>query len=370
MAGLHVPLSTLRHSPRGPSTHDLGPSWIATPSMSGVLIPFLMPVYPGAFPTFTMCRSAGVVPSFSPAASPRLRRSPSTWPSSPHDWRGSKSPRTLTRCRRALLPGPDPPGWSRFCCLRGFHHWFTRRCTVLPCLPNTDRLAVPARLDVVGAAPTRPLRFQGSGCPQLHRAAATAQWWALASHPVTPRLVAHGHVPVQPRDLHAEGGDRAGPHRPHKLVEFGRDRVQGAADAVVVERLGRDTERLLDCPGPRPVLHPPQRRRGGQPVGHQRTDHLPVGQGGHLPDRAGPVHDPCKVKALAEAGHHRQRPQQLLHTGRAVAGTLPTRSLSWSLGRHRGTLAGPKPHQHNNSGMFRSIPARSAPRLRMCEGRD
>src|SRR6266508_4219006 len=53
MAGLHVPLSTLRHSPRGPSTHDLGPSWIATPSMSGVLIPFLMPVHPGAFPTFT-----------------------------------------------------------------------------------------------------------------------------------------------------------------------------------------------------------------------------------------------------------------------------------------------------------------------------
>src|SRR5512132_1250485 len=51
MAGLHVPLSTLRHSPRGPSTHDSGPSWIATPSMSGALIPFLMPAYPGAFPT-------------------------------------------------------------------------------------------------------------------------------------------------------------------------------------------------------------------------------------------------------------------------------------------------------------------------------
>jgi hypothetical protein len=51
MAGLHVPLSTLRHHPRGPSTHDWGPPWIASPSMSGVLIPFLMPVYPGAFPT-------------------------------------------------------------------------------------------------------------------------------------------------------------------------------------------------------------------------------------------------------------------------------------------------------------------------------
>src|SRR6266567_4110872 len=63
MAGLHVPLSTLRHSPRGPSTHDWGPPWIATPSMSGVLIPFLMPVYPGAFPTFTTNRSTRAAPS-------------------------------------------------------------------------------------------------------------------------------------------------------------------------------------------------------------------------------------------------------------------------------------------------------------------
>src|SRR4029453_2796948 len=50
MAGLHVPLSTLRHHPRGSPTHDLGPPWIATPSISGVLIPFPIPVYPGAFP--------------------------------------------------------------------------------------------------------------------------------------------------------------------------------------------------------------------------------------------------------------------------------------------------------------------------------
>ena len=38
--------------PYGSPTHDSGPPWIATPSMSGVLIPFLVPVYPGAFPTF------------------------------------------------------------------------------------------------------------------------------------------------------------------------------------------------------------------------------------------------------------------------------------------------------------------------------
>jgi hypothetical protein len=47
-----------------------------------------------------------------------------------------------------------------------------------------------------------------------------------------------GHVPVQPRDLEAEGGDRAGADRPHQLVEFGRDGVQGTPDAVVVERVG------------------------------------------------------------------------------------------------------------------------------------
>src|SRR5918998_5596000 len=35
-------------TPSQTPTHDSGPSWIATPSMSGVLIPFLPPVYPGA----------------------------------------------------------------------------------------------------------------------------------------------------------------------------------------------------------------------------------------------------------------------------------------------------------------------------------
>jgi hypothetical protein len=44
--------------------------------------------------------------------------------------------------------------------LRGFHHWFTARCTVLPCLPDPAGLAVPARPVVVGAAPTLPAASQ------------------------------------------------------------------------------------------------------------------------------------------------------------------------------------------------------------------
>src|SRR6266536_4539292 len=98
--------------PRGSPTHDLGPSWIATPSMSGVLIPFLMPVYPGAFPTFTTTRSTRSVPSSTPAASPGVRRSPSPWP--PH--RPLPTGCGVARRHRdghALLTGPDPPGWSR-----------------------------------------------------------------------------------------------------------------------------------------------------------------------------------------------------------------------------------------------------------------
>jgi hypothetical protein len=55
--------------PRGSPTHDLGPPWIATPSMSGVLIPFLMPVYPGAFPTF---RATSRVQSLTPELSKGL----------------------------------------------------------------------------------------------------------------------------------------------------------------------------------------------------------------------------------------------------------------------------------------------------------
>jgi hypothetical protein len=62
----------------------------------------------------------------------------------------------LFGARRALLTGPHPPGSSRLCRLRGFHHWFTARCTVLPCLPDPGRLAVPTRPVVVRAAPTLP----------------------------------------------------------------------------------------------------------------------------------------------------------------------------------------------------------------------
>ena len=84
--------------------------------------------------------------------------------------------------RRALLPGPYPPGWSRYPCLRGFRHWFTcvtpshlacRTQVVWQCRP------VPSLSGLLPPSPASP----GSGCPLLHRTAATVPRWALSSHP-------------------------------------------------------------------------------------------------------------------------------------------------------------------------------------------
>ncbi len=84
-------------------------------------------------------RSTGAVPSSSPAAWPRVRRRPSSWPSG-RDNRAGTEPL-----------GPGSTGSRLRCCpahihqvgagvssLRGFHHWFTSSCTFPSRLPNPD----------------------------------------------------------------------------------------------------------------------------------------------------------------------------------------------------------------------------------------
>ncbi len=68
----------------------------------------------------------------------------------------SRSP-PLLRGGRALLTGPDPPGSGPARHLRKRHRWFLAS-TCSSCLPDPDRLAVPARPVVVRvrAAPTLP----------------------------------------------------------------------------------------------------------------------------------------------------------------------------------------------------------------------
>ena len=78
------------------------------------------------FPRSPSNRSASEVPSYTPAASPRLRRRLSPWP--PHRWSYTASEltnqpsRMVTRC----TPTPYPPGWRPASLLRSVEHWFTR----------------------------------------------------------------------------------------------------------------------------------------------------------------------------------------------------------------------------------------------------
>src|SRR5829696_6068948 len=51
--------------------------------------------------------------------------------------------------------------------LKGVRPLVRSRCTFPSRLPNPGRLAVPARPVVVGAAPTRTLRFQGQAAPSF-----------------------------------------------------------------------------------------------------------------------------------------------------------------------------------------------------------
>ena len=148
-------------------------------------------------PTFTADRSTGEAPSFSPAASPWVRRSPSLWPPCRSHSSATRSRPSRThpgvRCDpahihqvgagsglegvRPLVPATRTP--SRLAC---------RTRAVWQCRP------VPSLSGLLPPSPATP----GSGCPQLHQAAATAQGRG-PFHPLTvkQRLVAHRANPVE-----------------------------------------------------------------------------------------------------------------------------------------------------------------------------
>ena len=125
-------------------------------------------------PVFTTHRLTGLAPSSSPAASLRLRRRLSPGPPGRPKYRRRSRPSQL-RNRRALRPGPYPPGWSR-CELEGVRPLVSlvtpsrlacRTRAVWQCRP------VPSLSGLLPPFPASP----GSGCPQLRRPAATARWW-------------------------------------------------------------------------------------------------------------------------------------------------------------------------------------------------
>ena len=119
-------------------------------------------------------RSTGSVPNYAPAASPRLRRRPSSWPL---DWRHQPVEEFSVRKHRcAQQPSPHPSGSSWWVSLEGLSNAgsLPLHLSVLLAGPRPSNGAGPSRL-CRGGLPSFP-SFQGSDCLQLHQPAATS-WW-------------------------------------------------------------------------------------------------------------------------------------------------------------------------------------------------
>jgi hypothetical protein len=147
---------------------------------------------PGTVPTFTAYRLVGVAPSFSPATSPRVRNRPSRSLPEPETSAGRRR-RPTTADRRALLPGPHPPGSSRSVSLEGYHHCScTRTPFHLACrtravwqyrpVPSLSGLLLPAPAPPGSAGPsfTRLLRQPSGGLLPPARSPRTS-WRTVSS---------------------------------------------------------------------------------------------------------------------------------------------------------------------------------------------
>jgi hypothetical protein len=112
------------------------------------------------------------VPTYTPAASPCLRRRLSAWP--PHQTRDPASELNVTRTSdgHALHLDPYPSGLSRVRQLQGFGQWFLAYTySSLLAGPGPSDSADPSRTLSGLLSPLRA--FPHFGCPQLHRPTAT-----------------------------------------------------------------------------------------------------------------------------------------------------------------------------------------------------
>ncbi len=85
---------------------------------------------PGTVPVFTVVRSSEEEPDYAPAASPRVRRRPSSWPPGRLMPTVPGVPRPTSR-RVRTAPGPDPSGSSR-CLIKGVSHAGSSRTPLRP----------------------------------------------------------------------------------------------------------------------------------------------------------------------------------------------------------------------------------------------
>lgn len=113
-----------------------------------------------------------------------------------------------------------------------------------------------------------------------------------------------------PKSAIAAPPDAAG-----KPVRVRGDGVRSTRRAVVTQQAGLDTEDLLHRPAAGPAPGPEQRRRRGQPVGHQHLDHLTVRQLRPGIGRAQGIDDPRNIQPAQTPGSDGQSPRTLGHHG-------------------------------------------------------
>src|SRR5215207_9712350 len=170
------------------------PAWLASGKGS-----------PGRVPTFPTSRLTGAVPSFSPAASPHLRRRLSVWPPRQPASPASES-RRAPSARACAAARPISTRLEPVLALRGFDHWFSSAYTFPSRLPDPGRLAVPTRPVVVGAAPTLPGASRLGLPPASTACCDRPQAESFHLRPDTWNLVAHHRPPVHPGGLHPDHG--------------------------------------------------------------------------------------------------------------------------------------------------------------------
>lgn len=236
-------------------------------------------------PAFTMCRSTREMPSFVPAASPRLRRRPSPWP--PHRWNytaselttGHNPVRTSRAAHRPISTRLEPTSL-----LRSVNRWFT---LVTPSgLAKQARTVwqsrhVPPLSGPLAALPGVP---PGQAAPRLHPAAATAGRERSLTPPRSPRrLVAHNSAAKKlAADLKIWFARRSSrfSRSSRATRSASLDVVPGRSPASISARLPQAADRAGRHPGLR--QDPPRPGRRGR---RDRTD-LPRQLGQARPDLA------------------------------------------------------------------------------------
>ncbi len=206
--------------------YPLSPSWLNGSAWNE----------PRTVPTFTVVRSTGEAPGFTPAASPRLRRRPSPRPPDPGlCYPAESSPSSTTDDRCAPPPSPYPPdlSWSRLkrCRHRFLAYAFPSRS------PGPTNPAVLGRPDFVAAAPALP------GVPRIRLPPASPGRYdgpAMKDshlHSDKQRLVAHHSprdTPPPPRPAPSPTGRRGGRgrRRPARSGSPPASRAGGAGPAA------------------------------------------------------------------------------------------------------------------------------------------